>query len=140
MKLSEHFKLEEFAYSWTAQELGIDNTPGEKEISNLKKLCRDILEPVRTFFGSPMTISSGYRSKVLNSALKGAKNSQHLWGEAADVNQGDKKENKRLFDLICRLIEEGVIEVGQVINEKDYSWIHISLPTDKHKNQILHIN
>lgn len=139
MKLSTHFRLEEFTYSRTAKELGIDNIPGDQEIENLKLLCNGILEPIRDILGVPMRISSGYRSKLLNSALKGAKNSQHLYGEAADVDLGSVEENKRLFVLICWMIEKKLIEVGQVIDEKNYSWIHISLP-GRHKNQVLHIN
>jgi hypothetical protein len=139
MKLAKHFRLEEFTYSKTAEELNIENIPGEQEINNLRILSITILEPIREVYGQPMIISSGYRTKLLNEALNGAENSQHLYGEAADIRQKTKEENKRLFNIICEMIKRKEIVVGQLINEKNYSWIHISLP-GKHINQILNIN
>lgn len=85
IKLSENFRLSEFTRSATATAQGIDNTPDIQAIVNLCALCHRILEPLRKFYGRPITINSGYRSPELNSAVGGAKNSYHLYGRAADI-------------------------------------------------------
>ena len=86
MKLSEHFDLNEFTRSATADRLHIDNTIPEELIPNLKNLCVQVLEPLREHFGTPVVISSGYRCPKLNGIVGGARNSQHMKGEAADLH------------------------------------------------------
>ena len=85
MKLSEHFDLNEFTRSATADRLHIDNSIPEELIPSLKNLCEKVLEPLRQHFGTPVVISSGYRCPALNRAVGGVPNSQHLKGEAADI-------------------------------------------------------
>ncbi len=141
MKLSENFTLEELTYSKTAEDLSIDNTPSEEIIDKLTLLCEKILQPVRDKFGTSIFVTSGYRCPELNKVLKGSSTSQHRYGEAADIvtKENDRKHNKELFNLIKEMIEDGEITVGQLINEYNYDWIHISLPTVKHTNQIIAI-
>lgn len=136
MNVTENFTLEELYKSSTAEKLKINNTPNEEVKNSLILLALKVLQPLREAFGKPITVTSGYRSQALNQAVKGAKNSQHLKGEAADLKCSD---NKNLFETARKLIEEKKIEVGQLIDEYNYSWVHISLPNFKHKNEILHI-
>ena len=84
MKLSTNFTLDEMTRSQTATRHGIPNDPTDEEIRNLADLCEQILERVRAYFGAPVLISSGYRSKALNLRIGGSVNSQHCRGEAAD--------------------------------------------------------
>ena len=83
-QLSKHFSLGEFTKSQTASRLGIDNTPPDHVKKNLKLLAEAVLEPVRSHFGKPVRISSGYRSLPLNEAVGSKPSSQHIRGEAAD--------------------------------------------------------
>lgn len=83
MRLSEHFTLEEMLVSETAWRMGINNTPTDSVIANLKRLA-ERLEQVRAIFQKPMIITSGYRCPQLNEAIGGAKNSAHMYGRAAD--------------------------------------------------------
>lgn len=136
MELSRNFTLEEMIYSKTARSLKISNEPNLVQIENLKKLCRMILQPIRERWGRPIKISSGYRSQLLNKKIGGALTSQHLNGEAADIFC---QNNKELWRLIIQMIERGEITVGQLIDEENLSWIHISSPGEKHRNQILRI-
>lgn len=136
MKLTENFTLEEMVNSTTAQIKNIDNTPDGESLMNLQRLCSDVLQPIRDRYGKPIRVTSGYRSEELNRTIRGASTSQHRKGEAADIVGED---NKELWRLICKLINDGIIKVGQLIDEKNLKWIHISLPDTLHKNQILHL-
>ena len=69
MELSKNFTLNELIKSQEATRLGIDNTPNEEQIKNLKILCEKILQPLRDYYGMPLSISSGYRSAVLCEAI-----------------------------------------------------------------------
>ena len=84
MNLSDHFSLWELTKSQTAIRNGIDNTPDEESIKNLKEVCTKILEPVRTHYDRPFTPSSGYRCWSLNRLLGSSDRSQHITGEAVD--------------------------------------------------------
>lgn len=138
MEITNNFTLEEFVASSTAYRLHIDNAPSQSVKNNISRLAREILQPLRDKFKKPIKITSGYRCPELNKAVNGSKTSQHLYGEAADINIG-LADNRRLFELAQQMIKDGQIVVGQLINERNYSWIHISLPNSKHKNQILHL-
>lgn len=131
MKLTDNFTLEELTKSSTADRFNIKNEPSKEGISKLKALCKTILQPIRNEYGKPITITSGYRCPELNKMVHGAKNSQHCKYEAADIKSSN---NKELFELIVKMIKEKKIMVGQLINECNYSWIHISVGN---KNQII---
>lgn len=85
MYLSPHFRLREFTRSATAERLGICNEPGIDAISNLQRLCQQVLEPLREHAQQPVRISSGYRCRMLNKAVGGVRNSLHIKGKAADI-------------------------------------------------------
>ena len=73
-QLSKHFSLEEMTKSSTASRMGIDNTPNEEQIENLKAICENILEPLREYYESrPITITSGFRSPELSEAIKSSR-------------------------------------------------------------------
>lgn len=140
-KLTEHFTLEELIASSTAKARKIDNTPDIKSRENLSKLCKEVLQPIRNKYGNCITINSGYRCPKLNTAVGGAKTSQHLTGAAADISCSATSK-AYLFNLIKEMIDKGEITVGQLIWEygtkKEPNWIHVSLPYTK-KNQILYL-
>lgn len=139
--LSTHFTLEEMTRSAKAMALGVDNLPDEKSRANLVKLCREILEPLREAYGAPLIISSGYRSRAVNQAVKGSRTSQHITGEAADINLG--ANNRKLFSIAKKLMDSGRIRVGQLIweygNTQNPAWVHVSLPrVNKPNNMVLY--
>ncbi len=69
MKLTANFSLSELTKSQTAERKGIDNTPSTEHQENLKKLCENVLQPVRDHFEQVVSISSGYRSPELCTAI-----------------------------------------------------------------------
>ena len=132
----KHFNLDELTKSNTAIRKGINNNPSEDIKKKLIRLVEEVLDPIREKYGKPIYVSSGYRCRQLNALVGGAANSQHLKGAAADIKTDN---NKSLFNLILRMIQDKEITVGQLIDEYNYSWLHISLPTVNKQNQILHI-
>ena len=138
MNLSKNFTLSELTYSNAADSYNIENKPGRLELENLKKLCNDILQPIRDKFGKSIYVNSGYRNPKVNRLVGGSSSSQHLIGETAVITVVSKDGINKLFDMIVQMIEDKEISVGQLIDEKDYKWLHISLPYRK-VNQILHL-
>jgi len=139
MKLSEHFTLEELTSSATARRYNIPNNPTPEVVEKLRSLCLKVLEPLRQRYGKPVIVSSGYRSVNLNIKVGGVSTSQHIYGEAADIRSvsDSKEDNKEIFDILKQMIRDEEICVGQLINEYDYNWVHVSLPNKKHKNEII---
>ena len=85
-KLSPHFRLREFERSQIANRFDIDNTVKEKQIyNNLTLLCENVLEPIRRHYGVPFSPTSGYRCLELNRRLGSSDKSQHVKGQAADI-------------------------------------------------------
>jgi len=73
MNLSPNFTLEEMTASETAARHGIDNTPPNDVLMNLRRLAL-FLEEVRTVVGMPLRFSSGYRGPGANAKVGGKKN------------------------------------------------------------------
>lgn len=137
-KLSTHFTLHELLASQTATRKNITeqfDPPGEI-LENLKFLCANLLEKLRVLNGNnPLFLSSGYRCLRLNKAVGGVKNSQHMRGQAADVDFGSKKANKEFFDKI----RKSDLVFDQLLNEFGFSWVHISLKKEGNRQQVLDI-
>lgn len=130
----KYFTFDELCKSATAEAKGIDNTPTEEVKKNLENLVKYVLDPLREKYGKPIYVNSGYRSEALNKAVGGSKTSQHQYGYAADIDARTTKGNQELFDLIAKNFV-----FDQLIDEKDYSWIHVSFDPKRLRNQILHL-
>ncbi len=109
----------------------IPNNPTELEKANIIELVENVLDPLRELYGKPIKVNSGYRSKLVNAAVGGEKISDHLYGFAADITAGSKTENKKLFKLI-----RDNFMFRQLINEYDYSWVHVSYNKNDNKKQL----
>jgi uncharacterized protein YcbK (DUF882 family) len=128
----KYFTLKELTHTAT----GLSNTPGSTEVANLENLVEKVLDPLREMYGKPIRVNSGYRSLAVNLAVKGAINSQHLKGEAADITAGSPAENRRLFEMLAN----GGYIFDQLIDEQSYTWIHVSLKRNGvNRRQILHL-
>jgi zinc D-Ala-D-Ala carboxypeptidase len=137
MKLSANFQLSELVKSQVADRKGIPNNPSPAHIDNLKSLCLNVLQPIRSHFDEPVIISSGYRSAELCIAIGSKPTSQHSEGKAADieiVNVDNKelamwiKNNLEFDQLILEFYKEG---------EPDSGWIHVSYNGENNRNQFL---
>lgn len=140
--LSKNFSLRELTYSATAVARRLSNNPGPAELANLEKLCKEVLQPIREKYGAPIKVNSGYRSPAVNAAVGGAKGSAHLNGTGADIKV-TSGSNAKLYEMIRGMVNSGTLTVGQCIWEKGTSreprWIHISLPSARHKNEFFRL-
>ena len=120
-----HFTIEELYASETAKRLGIDNKPTTQKMIHLVYLAAYVLEPLRVAMNRPIHISSGYRCEKLNKAVGGVYNSQHLKGQAVDIDiQGDLEFGKKVFNYI-----KDHLPFDQLIwehNKAGTYWVHVS--------------
>jgi hypothetical protein len=131
MQLTEHFDLEEFTASETAERKGINNEPPPAVIDKLKVVARG-MEHVRIILGVPVLILSGYRSQALNAEVGGSRGSQHMRGEACDFHA--PRFGTPL--AICRALEGSDVRFDQLIWEG--GWVHISFIDDsKPRGEVL---
>lgn len=120
MQLSAHFTLEELTRTHT----GLLNAPDDAQEAALRALCINALEPIRDLLGVPLKVNSGFRSKAVNAAIRGAAASQHMKGQAADVVPiGVSAE--RAMRLIAVEVRAGRLIVDQCIVYPS-GFLHIS--------------
>ena len=132
-----YFTIEELEHSDTAIKNKIDNTSNGETRTNLIKLIELLLDPIRTKWGKPIKVNSGYRCSKLNRMLGGVSTSQHVLGEAADITVGSSEENRKLFEMILSMSN---ILFDQLILEDGGKWIHISLKwrtVSKNRREVL---
>ena len=125
--------IAELCRSNTADKFLIDNKCTKEQAANMMALVNNVLDPLREAYGKPIRVNSGFRCEKLNKKVGGSKTSDHLHGMAADITAGIPKENKRLFYLI----QELGLPFKQLIDEKGFSWVHVSYDANNLKRQIL---
>ena len=119
MQMTAHFSFEELTASQKAATLHLNNAPNEQHMKNLQILANG-LEQVRALLNAPMSISSGYRSPALNSAVGGVSNSAHLDGFAADFTAPQFGTPLEIVEFLSK----STIQFDQIIQEG--TWVHIS--------------
>ncbi len=127
----KYFTIAELCRSEKADRLGIDNRCKKEHVANMTALVDNVLDPLREAYGKPIVVSSGFRCPALNKAVGGSATSDHMNGMAADITVGSPKENRRLFNLI----QELGLPFDQLIDEKNFSWVHVSY-RGKDKNRM----
>jgi zinc D-Ala-D-Ala carboxypeptidase len=137
MNLTKNFTLEEMTKSETALRYDIDNTPNEQEISAMKLLAEKVLQPVRDHFGKGVKVNSGFRNQDVNQKVGGSRNSDHIRGQAADIEIPGIpnaelaewiKDNLQFNQLILEFYTPGVPDSG---------WVHVSYIPEDNKKQVL---
>ena len=130
--ISDHITYNEATVSPTAIRFGIENIPTEHQLFAMRIVANVCFEPLRNWYGKPIKINSFFRCTLLNQKVGGSPTSQHCKGEAMDISAGSKSENKKLFDW-CK----GNLVFDQLINEYDYTWIHISFRQGQNRNMVV---
>lgn len=134
-----NFKMSELIYSDTANLYKINNMPDITHMDNILNLIYYVLQPLREKLGMPVIVSGGYRSYALWQKLKAlgknpAENSQHLTGQAVDI-QVPQKDLKEVFNII-----KTSLPYDQLLYEYDMQgnkWIHVSYNHGKNRKQAI---
>lgn len=135
-QLSPRFTLRELTRSTVAERRGIDNAPDTAATARLRQLCLRILEPIRSHFGRPVRISSGYRCAELNALVGGAPTSRHVLGEAADLEVDDASNLAVAHWLVgSGLPFDQVILEFHVLGSPTSGWVHVSHTPDAGANR-----
>lgn len=138
MKISDHISYTEAIKSNTATRRGIDNTPGDYEITNMVGIAENIFEPLRKWVGGPIKINSMFRCEELNTAIGGSSRSQHCQGRAIDVDDTfGNKTNAEMFNYIKENLnfDQLIWEFGDDANP---DWVHVSyISKEENRNRIL---
>jgi len=127
VRLSKNFTLVEMTRSEAATRGGFDNTPPPDAVENLRALCEKVLQPLRDAMGRPMRVNSAYRGPDANRAVGGSRTSQHMTGEAADI-EFDGFDNTQLAQKIVdmKLPFDQLILEGHKFGDPNSGWVHVS--------------
>jgi zinc D-Ala-D-Ala carboxypeptidase len=138
MKLSKNLSLSEVTKSHTAIKYGISNKPSGEHLSNLMALAVNVFQPVRDYFGKPIAVTSGYRSKALNDLIGGASGSQHSKGQALDLDADvfGGLENYQLFNYIKDNLEFDQL-IWEFGDEENPDWVHVSYKASGNRGEVL---
>jgi zinc D-Ala-D-Ala carboxypeptidase len=137
-RISEHISYREATRSYTALKEGIDNTPNEQQLANMKILAEKVFEPVRRHFNKPIKVESFFRSRKVNKRIGGSKNSQHLADYGAAIDIDDDFGGLINADMFYYIVQS--LEFDQIIwefgNDKRPQWIHVSYVESNNRKRI----
>jgi hypothetical protein len=137
-KLSDNFRLSEFLKSQTASRRGIDNSPTDEHIKNMKILVDNVLQPLREDLGKPLVITSGYRSKALNDAIGGSTSSQHSKGQAADIEcLGMSNRDLAIFIRDNYDFDQLILEFYNPDEGENSGWVHVSFSEGNNRKEVM---
>ena len=132
MKIGKHFTVAELTHSQAAARKGLKNDPDAAALESLHLLVRNVLDPLRESLARPITVSSGYRSPLVNRAVGGASSSQHVLGQAADI----VVPGMHVTEVVACIRALG-LPVDQCLEEFG-SWVHVSY-SPRHRRQFLRV-
>lgn len=137
-KISKHISYKEATRSITAIRLGIDNTPFEYELGNMKAVAENIFEPLRKWVGGAIKVTSFFRSTRLNQAIGGSEFSQHCQGRAIDIDDVyGHKTNAEMFDYIKDNLDFDTL-IWEFGTDDNPAWIHVSyISNERNRGRIL---
>jgi len=136
--ISKHISYKEGVYSNTAIRRGIDNTPNEEQLDNMKLIAENIFEPLRQYVGGPIKINSFFRCPELNTAIGGSGKSQHCKGQAIDVDDTlGVMTNAKMYYWIKENLnfDQMIWEFG---DDDNPNWVHVSyVSPEENRNRCL---
>ena len=130
-KISEHVSYKEGVRSRTADRMGLDNTPNSDQLKCMHEIATYLFEPLREFVGGPIKINSFFRGEPVNTAIGGSKNSQHMKGQAMDIDDTfGYKTNAEMYHYI-----KDELDFDQLIwefgDDENPNWVHVSYVTHR---------
>ena len=126
--ISDHISDKEGTYSSTALRLGLDNTPNAEQLKCMREVAENIFEPLRAYVGGPIKINSFFRGEPVNTAIGGSKYSQHMKGQAIDIDDTfGRMTNAEMYHFIKDHLDfDQLILEFWIKDEANAGWIHVS--------------
>lgn len=138
MKISEHITYREATESFTAERLDVKNEPTDEQLEVMKVTAKKVFEPVRRFWKVPIWITSFFRTAEVNAGIPGSKGSQHMDGEAIDMDAQvyGHISNRQIFEYIrdnC-IFDQLIWEEG---TDEEPAWVHVSYRAGNNGMEVL---
>ena len=137
MQLTANFSLHEMCKSETAIRMGYDNVPDEEATENLRLLCEKVLQPIRDHYGKGVKVNSGFRSIETNQATGGSSKSDHVRGQAADIEIPSVPNAELAQWIMYNLDYTQLILEFYTQGIPDSGWVHVSYDPNNLKKQEL---
>ena len=138
-KISKHVSYNEGIRSRTADRRGLDNTPNESQLKCMKEIAEGLFEPLREWVGGPIKINSFFRGEPVNTAIGGSKYSQHMKGQAIDIDDTfGHKTNAEMYHYIKDNLDFDQL-IWEFGDDKNPNWIHVSYVTHRENRKKLTI-
>ena len=124
--ISKHISYKEATHSATALRRDLDNTPNDEQLKCMEEVAENLFEPLREWVGGPIKVNSFFRGEPVNTAIGGSKRSQHMKGQAIDIDDTfGYKTNAEMYHYIKDNLDfdQMIWEFG---NDENPNWVHIS--------------
>lgn len=133
-RISKNITYNEAIFSNTAKRKGIENKPNDEHISAMMSIADMVFQPLRSYVGGPIKITSFFRSPKLNQAIGGSSSSQHCKGQAMDLDDVyGHKTNAEMFMYIKENLDFDQL-IWEFGDDKNPAWVHVSY-VDKQENR-----
>ncbi len=134
--LSKNLTYAEAIASQTATRHNIKNEPTKEVLERMVLVAEHIFQPIREHFNKPIRVSSFYRGSEVNKKVGGSKNSQHMTGEAIDLQGTNGVTNAEIFNFVRKNLnyDQLIWEYGTA---SEPAWVHISFKKSGNRKQVL---
>jgi len=122
----------------TVTNTGLPNIPDSIALVNIKITAEKVYEPCRNHFKHAIYIGSFYRSEMVNRAVGGQRFSQHVKGEAMDMD-ADRWGGLTNQDLY-NFIRDSLIFDQLIMEGGPNGWVHVSYSSKRNRHQAFYIN
>ena len=124
--ISKHISYKEATHSATALRRGLDNTPNDEQLKCMEEVAENLFEPLREWVGGPIKVNSFFRGKPVNTAIGGSRTSQHMKGQAIDIDDTfGHKTNAEMYHYIKDNLDFDQL-IWEFGDDKNPNWVHIS--------------
>ena len=125
-RISEHVSYKEGVYSATALRRGLENIPNEDQLKCMEDIAKYVFEPLRDWVGGPIKINSFFRGEPVNTAIGGSKTSQHMNGQAMDIDDTfGKATNAEMYHYIKENLDFDQL-IWEFGDDENPAWVHVS--------------
>jgi len=136
--ISKHISYKEGTFSATATRLGFDNIPNDEQLANMELVAEKVFEPLRKWVGGPIKINSFFRGSELNRAIGGARKSQHMKGQAMDIDDNyGHVTNAEMYHWIKDNLDFDQL-IWEFGDDDNPNWLHVSyVSKENNRNRCL---